>query len=369
MEKKRGLLDLCASGMAVYVMIVATPAGGLVIRAFNRITGAHTATKDLASYFDSSGGSKSGGATAAPIIAHAIAEPLKLDAEETFARDRLGISAELSRGVSIMLSGGKQTADGHFDISLPPAAHGSFAAVGVSEPPRAASADVREKKLFEGLAKLRARLQSDEAAVAACAVDVGLVEFAVESARAAGEPSPGLLQSFRAYLPPGDREEADALVDGTFALAIAFDMRWPVDPGSPISSPFGYREHPVLGRREMHPGTDIAVGTGTQIHAIARGHVLYATSDAVNGRFVKIDHGHGLTSAYCHASELRVIRGVDVGKGDLVMLSGATGRATGPHLHLQMEINGKPIDPEIFLRVHATAASIGGRHPRNPKAI
>src|SRR5690242_7241045 len=96
-QGKRGLLDLCASVIAVYVMIVATPAGGIVVRVFNRVTGAHTGTRALASYFDSGSSSPS---APTPIIAHAIAEPLKMNEEETFARDHLGINVELARGLS-----------------------------------------------------------------------------------------------------------------------------------------------------------------------------------------------------------------------------------------------------------------------------
>lgn len=93
------------------------------------------------------------------------------------------------------------------------------------------------------------------------------------------------------------------------------------------------------------------------MHAVAEGRVVYASRDAVNGHFVKIDHGHGLTSAYCHASALDVARGEAVTKGARLLRSGATGRATGPHLHLQLELNGHPIDPELFLGTRLFAVS------------
>src|SRR5262249_39734120 len=135
-----------------------------------------------------------------------------------------------------------------------------------------------------------------------------------------------------------------------FALATAFSISWPLHRPGPITSRFGLREDPLLHWPGAHRGVDISAPHGTEILAVADGRVLYAAQDAANGRFVKLDHGHGLVSVYCHASKLEVRHDARVKKGEVIARVGATGRATGPHLHLQIEINRAPVDPEIFLR-------------------
>jgi hypothetical protein len=216
---------------------------------------------------------------------------------------------------------------------------------------------------LEGIGRLKNRLGGDQAAVAAATVDITHVEFALERARAGGAKDYLEYPIFRPFLPPENRQEADALVDGSFALATAFDMRYPLATDFPVTSPFGERTHPVLLTRRMHTGVDYGAPTGTQIVAVADGSVVYATKDAVNGWFVKLDHGHGLTSAYCHASSLAVARGDQAPRGSLLALSGATGRATGPHLHFQLELNGRPIDPELFIKASHRAQV--GAHRRS----
>jgi murein DD-endopeptidase MepM/ murein hydrolase activator NlpD len=353
---RRGLLDLFATSMVVYAMVVATPVGNLFVRAGHWMLGSKAKHRPLLSYFETDGAS--GKTDAPPIsieIAQSIAEPPKADAPLTIEAKKAGIDPALARALSLVLSNGKQI-DGHFDVDLPAAGRTSFAEVGAKLWPRAASAKEKETDLVEGVAQLKGRLQSDEAAVAACAAGLRDVEFAVARARAEAIDDPGRYRSFRPFLPADARGDADVLVDAAFALEVAFAMRWPIDMRAPISSKFGWREHPVLHSRELHTGTDIAVGVGTKVFAIADGDVLYATSDAVNGNFVKIDHGYGLKSAYCHASKLEVARGDRLKKGDLIALSGSTGRSTGPHLHLQIELNGKPIDPEIFFPAEASVA-------------
>jgi murein DD-endopeptidase len=360
-KPRRGLLDLVASAMVVYAMVSATPVGNLIVRTYHWVTGSREKHRPLLSYFETEG-SLAVAHAPSPVpdaVVERIVEPPKPDAPTTVEAKKVGLSPNLARAISIVLSNGREV-EGHYDVDLPAPARASFAAVGARLAARAASAKERETALLEGIAKLGQRLSSDEAAVAACAVELRDVEFALARARAEGVENPDRYRSFRPFLPPEHRADADLLVDGAFALDIAFAMRWPVDVRAPISSRFGWREHPVLRARELHTGTDIAVGAGTRVHAISDGKVLYAASDAVNGNFLKIDHGHGLMSAYCHASKLEVARGAAVRKGDLVALSGSTGRSTGPHLHLQIELNGKPVDPELFFRFEDLAFGAAG---------
>ncbi len=115
-----------------------------------------------------------------------------------------------------------------------------------------------------------------------------------------------------------------------------------------MSSPFGYRLHPVLGMRKLHTGVDLSVRVGTEVHAVADGTVRRASKDGMNGRVLILDHERGVTTAYCHNSELLVRPGQRVARGELFARSGNTGRSTGPHLHYQLELSAQPVDPLRF---------------------
>jgi murein DD-endopeptidase MepM/ murein hydrolase activator NlpD len=233
----------------------------------------------------------------------------------------------------------------------------------VVPPPRSASAAAREAALVEGVGRLTVELGSLEAALACLRVDRGLVETAIDLAYGSSLRHPERLASFARYLPPSARKAAEGPTNHVMALAIAYDLTWPTPESARVSSGFGPRIHPVLGKRTWHGGTDIAVKRGTPIRAMADGFVKYCKRDYVNGKFVKLDHGYGLTSAYVHNSRLLVRKGETVTKGQVIALSGETGRATGPHLHFQVEIDNRPVDPETFRERKAPRA-----HPRSIEA-
>jgi murein DD-endopeptidase MepM/ murein hydrolase activator NlpD len=244
-----------------------------------------------------------------------------------------------------MASRGAADASGRLDVHLDSVARASFAEAGV--PDDGAPAEAR---LVRGVAALARRLGSEEAAVAAVQAELPEVEHALERARAAvGGPASSYAE-FRAYLSPLARSRVDPFLHGTFALATAYEMAHPAPSWARVTSPFGYRSDPLLATRQLHTGTDYGVGAGTPIEAAAAGTVVISAEDSMNGRFVRIDHGHGLTTAYCHASELAVRKSARVEQGARIMLSGASGRVTGPHLHFQVEIDGTPVDAELFLR-------------------
>ena len=343
-RRRGGLLDLLAVVAAVYTLVVATPVGGLVVRGVHWATGQRARTRPLVTYFKTERGA---GVDSRAV--EAVASKPAAEASTTPGARQAGVDPELARALALMLSGGRRV-DGHFDVRYPPGTAASFAALGEVAPPATAPAGVREAALLAGLGRLQADLQSPEAAVAALAVELPRVRYAVHLARAARVAEPERYEGFRPYLPPDDRAEADPVVHGTFALVTAFGMRWPVPTTARITSPFGWRVHPVLGRRRLHGGVDVAVPTGTDVVAIADAEVLYVATDGVNGRYVKLDHGHGLTSVYCHNDSTLVRRGQRVKQGEVVAKSGASGRVTGPHLHFQVELDETPVDPEIFLR-------------------
>jgi murein DD-endopeptidase MepM/ murein hydrolase activator NlpD len=116
---------------------------------------------------------------------------------------------------------------------------------------------------------------------------------------------------------------------------------WPVN--GPVVSGFGMR----WGR--MHEGIDIAVSSGTPIHAAAAGTVIHAGWLGGYGNLVVVDHGNGLSTAYAHASAILVGVGQHVSQGQTLSLVGSTGNSTGPHLHFEVRVNGSAVDPLLYL--------------------
>ncbi len=116
-----------------------------------------------------------------------------------------------------------------------------------------------------------------------------------------------------------------------------------------ITSPFGYRYHPILGRSKLHSGMDIGAPTGSPIYAAEAGTVITSGWNGGYGNCVIINHGSGITTLYGHASELYVAAGQSVQRGDPIAAVGSTGLSTGPHLHFEVRRNGEPTDPAPYL--------------------
>lgn len=121
-------------------------------------------------------------------------------------------------------------------------------------------------------------------------------------------------------------------------------MTWPVPGHSRISSPFGYRIHPILGYRKFHSGVDIPAPAGTPVVAAKDGTVITATFMNSYGNVVMIDHGDTVT-VYAHNSSLKVRPGQKVSRGQVVSLCGSTGLSTGPHVHFEVRVGGKVVNP------------------------
>ena len=118
---------------------------------------------------------------------------------------------------------------------------------------------------------------------------------------------------------------------------------WPVS--GTITSPFGWRSNPFGGAPEFHQGLDIAAPTGTTITASAGGTVMMAQWYGGYGNYILIDHGGGYSTGYGHLSAFYVSAGQQVKQGQAIGAVGCTGECTGPHVHFEIRINGKPVDP------------------------
>lgn len=121
-----------------------------------------------------------------------------------------------------------------------------------------------------------------------------------------------------------------------------------------ITSTFGYRTHPVTGKREFHRGLDIANLPGTPVYATADGVVSFSGWKGGYGYTIEINHGYGYKTRYAHLRSYVVRKGQRVKKGQLIGYIGSTGLTTGPHLHYEVRVLGKPVNPYHYLDLSPT---------------
>jgi murein DD-endopeptidase MepM/ murein hydrolase activator NlpD len=127
------------------------------------------------------------------------------------------------------------------------------------------------------------------------------------------------------------------------ALAAATPSIWPAHGW--LSSSMGNRTDPINGGRDFHPGLDISADRGTPVYATADGTVLQAAREGAYGNLVILDHGYGLDTRYGHLSKFMVSAGESVKRGQVIGLVGSTGRSTGSHLHYEVRVNGRLLNP------------------------
>ena len=151
---------------------------------------------------------------------------------------------------------------------------------------------------------------------------------------------------------------ARAQIDHLNRVMVAVPVRKPVVGEVDMSSPFGVRTDPFLGRPAMHTGIDLRGETGEPVHATAAGRVTIAGRDGGYGNMVEIDHGNGLATRYGHLSEIDVAVGQMVRIGQVIGKIGSTGRSTGPHLHYETRVNGEAVNPQKFLRAGLRLGSV-----------
>lgn len=116
-----------------------------------------------------------------------------------------------------------------------------------------------------------------------------------------------------------------------------------------ISSRFGYRSDPINGQTAFHAGLDFAGPIGAPIYAAADGKISFAGYRQGYGNIIEIDHGNGLTTRYAHMSRFRADAGDQIEAGQIIGAIGNTGRSTGPHLHFEVRVHGRAVNPRPFL--------------------
>lgn len=140
------------------------------------------------------------------------------------------------------------------------------------------------------------------------------------------------------------------------AIASRLDPHALIDGRSAVTSSFGMRADPFGDGHRHHRGVDLGAAAGAEIVAAADGVVRRSGARGGYGQTVEIDHGAGITTLYAHASELLVAEGETVRKGQPIAKVGDTGRATGPHLHFELRVRDRPVDPVRALKAYGQRA-------------
>lgn len=150
------------------------------------------------------------------------------------------------------------------------------------------------------------------------------------------------------YSPDGKEENEQFFSEDGVSIRTNL-LRTPVNVVR-ISSHFGMRKHPVLGYSKMHKGVDFAAAPGTPIYAAGKGTVQFIGWKSGYGRFILLKHNGQLSTAYAHASKFakNLKRGSKVKQGQIIAYVGSSGRTTGPHLHYEVRVNGKQVNPMKF---------------------
>jgi murein DD-endopeptidase MepM/ murein hydrolase activator NlpD len=145
---------------------------------------------------------------------------------------------------------------------------------------------------------------------------------------------------------PGSAPAGRTAASGTMTLPVA----------GPVTSPFGSRGSPVNGAQEFHEGIDIGAAQGTPIRSAAAGTVSFAGQMSGYGNIVIVQHAGGLSTRYAHQSAMLVTAGQPVAAGEVIGAVGATGEATGPHLHFEVRLNDVAVNPAPYLGLSTPAA-------------
>ena len=151
-------------------------------------------------------------------------------------------------------------------------------------------------------------------------------------------------------------KQLEQLEQGTIAIPSTEPVH-----GTSFTSGFGVRSDPFRGRAAMHAGIDLSGPIGTPIYATADGLVGRSEWVSGYGNLVELDHGRGIQTRYGHLSRSMVRPGQQVKRGDMIALMGSTGRSTGSHLHYEVRLDGKAVNPVPFMQSSAFLQSVQRR--------
>jgi murein DD-endopeptidase MepM/ murein hydrolase activator NlpD len=217
------------------------------------------------------------------------------------------------------------------------------------------SLDRLDGRQMTALAEIDRRAVLDAARPAAILADAGLDPNRLAQGKpVANAGGPLIPVDFDPKAPAFEQAMAQtardvSLAERLKALMPFVPLRKPLAGEAQVTSPFGYRADPFLGRLALHTGVDLLQPYGSDIRATASGRVVHAGFAGGYGDMVEIDHGFGLATLYGHMSEIDVSEGQVVAAGDLLGRLGSTGRSTGPHLHYEVRVNGEAVNPDKFL--------------------
>lgn len=202
-----------------------------------------------------------------------------------------------------------------------------------------------QKKYLLGLqADLSAAQQEEASKKSSLSEDKSVV--ADKKAEVASD-NKALEEMERSFLAEANRLKAEILAAQSSGTTYSGgSMAWPAPGVTKITSPFGYRIHPILKVKKLHTGVDIGAPSGTTIVAANGGTVIKSGWNNSYGNMLMIDHGGGIVTLYAHNSSLLVKVGDVVSRGQSVAVSGSTGQSTGPHLHFEVRVNGDYKDPK-----------------------
>ena len=139
----------------------------------------------------------------------------------------------------------------------------------------------------------------------------------------------------------------ERFVTGAGKILASLPTRWPVRGA--VNSEFGRRLSPCTSNPEFHSGIDISADRGALVKAPADGVIVFAGQNAEYGNLIVVDHGQEIKTLYGHLSKIQVVQGQTVTRGQLIGLSGNTGRSSGPHLHYEIQVKGQSVNPRGYL--------------------
>jgi len=215
----------------------------------------------------------------------------------------------------------------------------------------------------EEIAAQKMKLEADRAEVAQIRQERDAVLDAQLAVIAEKESILGKVDSKKAHYErvvsalEADQSRIEAILQARLAASSSSSVGMPTGGGQllwptagPMTSPYGYRTHPIFGDSRLHTGIDIGAPYGATVIAGDAGVVAYVGVMSGYGNVVVVDHGGGLATTYNHLSAFSVSSGQQVGRGVPVGNVGCSGYCTGPHLHFEVRVNGSPVDPMPYLQ-------------------